>query len=70
MISVRLVAMIEDHAEQLTTGLVRDLERNPHTSEYHRLPPLELHNRAYEVYRNLGRWVARGSEREYYKVPQ
>jgi hypothetical protein len=64
MISVRLVAMIEDHADQLTAGLVNDLQRHPRLNGYHRLARLELHNRAYDVYHNLGKWVARGSESE------
>ena len=64
MISVRLVAMIEDHAEQLTAGLVSDLQHHPRVPGYHRLAPLELHNRAYDVYHNLSKWVARGSESE------
>jgi hypothetical protein len=64
MFSTRLVVMIEDHAEQLTAGLVDHLQRDPRTVGYHGLAPLELHNRAYDVYRNLGRWVARGSENE------
>jgi hypothetical protein len=64
MISVRLVAMIEDHADQLTAGLVSDLQRNPRVSGYHRLAPLELHNRTYDVYRHLGKWVTKGSESE------
>ena len=62
MISVRLVAMIEDHAEQLTAGLVNDLEHHPRLSGYHRLGRPELHDRAYDVYHNLSKWVARGSE--------
>ena len=64
MISVRLVAMIEDHAEQLTARLVDDLQHHPRVSGYHRLPLPELHHRAYDVYHNLGKWVARGSESE------
>src|SRR4030095_7611327 len=64
MISVRLVAMIEDHAEQLTAGLVNDLLQHPRTAGYHRLSPLEVHNRAYDVYHNLGKWTTRGSEGE------
>ena len=64
MISVRLVAMIEDHAEQLTAGLVDDLQHHPRVSGYHRLPLPELHNRTYDVYHNLGKWIARGSEHE------
>ncbi len=64
MISARLVAMIEDHAEQLTSGLVRTLERHPRTSGYHTLLHSELHDRAYDVYHNLSKWVSRGSESE------
>jgi len=62
MISARLVAMIEDHAEQLTGGLVGTLQRHPRTSGYHRLARSELHDRAYDVYHNLSKWVVRGSE--------
>jgi hypothetical protein len=40
------------------------LQRHSRLSEYHRLPILELHNRAYDVYHNLGKWVARGAEHE------
>jgi len=64
MISTRLVAMIEDHAEQLTSGLVRSLEQHPRTGGYHTLPRSELHDRAYDVYHNLSKWVTRGSESE------
>ena len=64
MISSKLVAMIEDHADQLTAGLVGDLQRHPRTEAYHHLARAEVHNRAYDVYRNLGKWVTRGSESE------
>ncbi len=57
MLSGRLVRMIEDHAEQLTRGVLNDLQSNPRTAAYHKLPREELHHRAYEVYRNLGRWL-------------
>jgi hypothetical protein len=39
--------MIEDHAEQLTGGVVRDLQSNPRTAAYHQLSQDELHERAY-----------------------
>jgi len=49
--------MIEDHAEELTRGVLNDLASNRRTPAYHKLPREELHRRAYEVYRNLGRWL-------------
>ncbi|SRR6266536_416016 len=64
MFSARLVAMIEDHAEQLTVGLIGELQRHPRTSGYHHFSASELHDRAYNVYRNLSKWVTRGAESE------
>jgi len=57
MLSARLVKLIEDHAEQLTAGLVKDLQNNPRTPAYHKLSHQELHRRTYEVYRHLGEWL-------------
>jgi hypothetical protein len=62
MLSVRLVQMIEDHAEDLTRELVKDLQRNPRTPHYHHLPFEEVHYRTYAVYRNLGRWISERNE--------
>ena len=62
MLSVRLVQMIEDHAEELTQGLIKDLQTNPRTPHYHHLTYEELHYRTYAVYRNLGHWVSQRSE--------
>jgi len=57
MLSVRLVQLIEGHAEELTRGLLDDLHSNQRTPAYHSLPREELRHRVYNVYRNLGRWL-------------
>ncbi len=57
MLSAHLVKLIEEHAEQLTAGLVKDLQNNPRTPAYQQLSHQELHRRAYDVYRHLGEWV-------------
>jgi hypothetical protein len=62
MLSTGLVRAIEDHAEQLTRGVMADLQVNPRTSEYHKLSPTEVHRRIHDVYHNLGEWL--GSEAE------
>ena len=62
MLSVRLVQMIEDHAEELTRELIKDLQSNLRTPHYHHLTYEELHYRTYAVYRNLGHWVSQRSE--------
>lgn len=64
MLSQKLVMLIEDHADQLTAGLIDELQRHPRTGGYHQLSRSELHQRAYDVYRNLGQWLLGKSERE------
>jgi len=62
MLSARLVRLIEDHAEELFRGLLDDLQSNPRTPAYHRLDREELRSRLYDVYQNLGRWLADTTE--------
>jgi hypothetical protein len=62
MLSARLVQMIEDNAEELTRGLVNDLQSNSRTPHYHRLTYEELHVRTHSVYKNLGHWISQRSE--------
>lgn len=62
MLSARLIQMIEDHAEELTRGLIHDLKTNKLTTHYHHMPDSELRERAYDVYRHLGDWVSHETE--------
>lgn len=62
MLSARLVRIIEEHAEELTRGVLSDLAANVRTPAYHNLPFDELHRRVYDVYHNLGRWLADKTE--------
>ena len=62
MLSDRLVRVIENHAEELTRGVLDDLVSNELTPAYHELPRTELHNRVYDVYHNLGRWITEKAE--------
>ena len=57
MLSSRLIRAIEDHAEELTQGVLADVGQNPRTPAYHSLPRSELHRRVYDVYHHLGRWL-------------
>jgi hypothetical protein len=57
MISIKLVKMIEEHAEQITQGLLKDIQTNPKTSSYQQFSVEEMHTRAYTVYKNLGEWL-------------
>ena len=62
MLSARLVKVIEEHAEELTRGVLSDLAGNARTPHYHNLPAPELHRRVYDVYHNLGRWLGDKTE--------
>lgn len=57
LFSSRLVQMIENHAEELTSALIEDLKTNSRTLCMHDLSRSQLHNQSYQVYRNLGRWL-------------
>ena len=62
MLSARLIKLIEDHAEDLTREVLRDLAGNARTPSYNSLPADELHRRVYDVYHNLGRWLGDKTE--------
>ena len=61
-LSSKLIQMIENHAEELTRGVIRDLQTNLRTPSMHGLSDLELHDQSYEVYHNLSRWLTKLSD--------
>lgn len=61
-LSSKLIQMIEDHAEELTRSVIRDLQTNLKTSSMHGLSERELHDQSYEVYHNLSRWLTKLSD--------
>jgi len=63
MLSTRLIQMIEDHAEELTRGLIQQLKSHPHTASFQKLSDMEIHRRVFRVYRNLGAWLV-GTSRD------
>ena len=72
MLTARLVALIEDHADELTARLVRTLREDSRTSEYHQFDDAELGERGHDVYLHLGDWLERTSEdrveKEYFRL--
>jgi hypothetical protein len=57
MLSTRLVKMIENHADDLTRSVVRDLQENSKTPAYGRLSTEDLYHRAHAVFRDFGQWL-------------
>jgi hypothetical protein len=65
MFSIRLVKLIEAHADKLSQGLMRSLETSSRSSELLRkVPADELKSRVQEIYRNLGDWLLSKTESE------
>ncbi len=65
MIAPRLVRLIETHSEQLAQALLKKVQNSPRLSDFHRkVPPHELRQRAYEIYRNLEDWLLAKTEED------
>jgi hypothetical protein len=57
MLAYRLVRLIETHSDALAAGLLRKVQNSEFTRDYRNVPPDELQQRVYEIYRHLGEWL-------------
>jgi hypothetical protein len=65
MFALRLIRLIEDHADQLSQGLILRLQSSEVCSELLSLVPAhELKQRAYEIYHNATEWLLAKTESE------
>jgi len=64
MVGSRLVHLIERHAEELATGLTAKLRQSELTSDFGKIPAEELQRTTAELYRNLGEWLLRKTEKD------
>ncbi|MBI3665227.1 MAG: hypothetical protein HY236_03215 [Acidobacteria bacterium] len=62
MISQRLIRLVEHKADRLTNDLIAELRRDPRTAAYHKMSDDDLHERALDLYRNLGQWLSARTE--------
>ena len=62
MLLYRLVRLIETHSQALASCLLTRVQESEHTREYRKVPPEELKERVYEIYRHLGDWLIGKSE--------
>lgn len=62
MLAYRLVRLIEGHSDELAAGLLRKVQGSETTEAYSSVPPNELKQRVYEIYRHLGDWLLGRSE--------
>ena len=57
MLAYRLVRLIETHSDALASDLLHKVQTAPETADFHKVPPEELKQRVYEIYRYLGDWL-------------
>jgi len=62
MLAYRLVRLIETHSDALAASLLTKVEQSELTQGYRNVPPEELKQRVYEIYRHLGDWLLGKSE--------
>ena len=65
MFSLRLVHLIQDHADRLSERLLTRLRRSGRCGDLlSSVPPPDLQNRTYEIYHNLTDWMLNKTESE------
>ncbi len=57
-----MVSMAENHAEEITSGLVDKLRSNPKIPHYQLLSRDELRHRLFEIFSDLGDWLTRRTD--------
>jgi len=57
MMLYRLVHLIETHSQALSSCLLDRVQTSEATPDYKNVPPDDLKERVYEVYRHLGDWL-------------
>jgi hypothetical protein len=57
MMLYRLVHLIETHSQALAACLLDRVQASEATPEYKNVPPDDLKERVYEIYRHLGDWL-------------
>ena len=62
MLAYRLVRLIETHSDALASALLERVQQSELTQGYRSVPPDELKQRVYEIYRHLGQWLLGKSE--------
>lgn len=65
MIALRLVRLIESHSDQLAHGLREKALASEKLAVFRaKVPAVEMEDRVYEIYRNIGDWLSQRTESE------
>lgn len=64
MVGLKLVRLIERHAERLSRGLAEQIRVAERTSDFRKIPAKDLQLAAADVYRDLETWLLRKTEHD------
>jgi hypothetical protein len=62
MLAYRLLRLVETHSDALAAGLLEKTQNSPLLPGYCNVPPGDLEQRVYEIYRHLADWLLGKSE--------
>jgi hypothetical protein len=62
MLAYRLLRLVETHSDALAAGLLERTRNSDFLPGYRNVPPGELEQRVYEIYRHLADWLLGKSE--------
>ncbi len=57
MLAYKLVRLIETHSDTLSASLLAKVQNSELTRSYSNVPPEDLKDRVFEIYRHLGEWL-------------
>ena len=57
LLAYRLLRLVETHSDALATALLERTRSSPRLPGYNNVPPEELKQRVYEIYRHLADWL-------------
>ena len=57
MLAYKLVRLIETHSDALSASLLAKVQTSELTRSYRNVPPEDLKERVYDIYRHLGEWL-------------
>ncbi len=60
----KLVELIQDHSEELSQRVLKDMLSRKETESYNKLHRKEVYRRIYEVYSKLGLWLSKDTPKD------
>jgi len=57
LLAYKLVRLIETHSDALSAGLLAKVQNSELTRSYRNVPPQDLKDRVFDIYRHLGEWL-------------